>query len=260
MKRFISFSGGVESSTMCLLFGANAKAIFADTGWEHKIMYERIAKVEKEVKKLHPNFEIIRVKAKVKSQQHKKYFTNLKDYIEDFKYYPSPMMRYCTRIFKIEPIDKFLEDQGDCELMIGLNADEGDKRTGNYGLNENVDYTYPLFENGINRLSCKKILQKRNLLPSLPVYMQRGGCVGCFFKSAKEFKAMAVLNPKEFNEVKEVEAAIQDKRGNFFSIRDGIPSMRYLEDDIKNSLFEPAEMYPENYEGRDTPCGVFCHR
>lgn len=35
MKRFISFSGGVESRTMAVLFGNKADAIFADTGAEH---------------------------------------------------------------------------------------------------------------------------------------------------------------------------------------------------------------------------------
>ena len=39
---FIAFSGGVESTTLCLLFGGKAKAIFADTGDEHEEMYERI--------------------------------------------------------------------------------------------------------------------------------------------------------------------------------------------------------------------------
>jgi len=32
MKKFLSFSGGVESRTMAILFGKNADAIFADTG------------------------------------------------------------------------------------------------------------------------------------------------------------------------------------------------------------------------------------
>ena len=47
MKQFISFSGGVESTTMCVLFGSRGDAIFADTGFEHSILYEHIDKVEK---------------------------------------------------------------------------------------------------------------------------------------------------------------------------------------------------------------------
>lgn len=63
MKRFISFSGGVESTAMCILYGANAKAITADTGWEHPEMYERWQEVEIRLRMIHPNFKIIRVKS-----------------------------------------------------------------------------------------------------------------------------------------------------------------------------------------------------
>jgi 3'-phosphoadenosine 5'-phosphosulfate sulfotransferase (PAPS reductase)/FAD synthetase len=47
MKKYISFSGGVESTTMCLLYGKGATAIWCDTGAEHKEMYNRIDMVEK---------------------------------------------------------------------------------------------------------------------------------------------------------------------------------------------------------------------
>lgn len=46
MKRFISLSGGVESTTMCILYGADAIGIWADTGAEHQLMYDRIDEVE----------------------------------------------------------------------------------------------------------------------------------------------------------------------------------------------------------------------
>ena len=55
MKQFISFSGGVESTTMCVLFGDKADAIFADTGFEHSQLYERIKLVEEWVRQFHNN-------------------------------------------------------------------------------------------------------------------------------------------------------------------------------------------------------------
>ena len=39
-KQYISFSGGVESRTMALLYGDKADAIFSDTGSEHDELYE----------------------------------------------------------------------------------------------------------------------------------------------------------------------------------------------------------------------------
>ena len=66
MKRFISFSGGVESTTMCILYGKGATAIWCDTGAEHDEMYERIDYCEKRLKEIHNgDFELIRLKASV---------------------------------------------------------------------------------------------------------------------------------------------------------------------------------------------------
>jgi len=257
MKKYISFSGGVESSTMCVLFGAKADAIFADAGWEHEQIYNRIDLVEKRVREIHNNnFTIHRIKANV---THKgKNIDNLKDYIKETKFYPSQMARYCTRMFKIEPIDDFLNDAGDIELMIGLNYNE-QERTGNHGLLPNVKYSYPLIDNKITRQACIKILDKAGLKPSFPPYMQRGGCVGCFYKSKKEFYAMALLSPDEFKEVEDIEKEIQDERGKFYSIRKNIPSMMELRKFAESSIFRPEELYGE-YDLPETPCGVFCNR
>ena len=63
MKQFISLSGGVESTTMCVLFGDKADAIFADTGYEHQALYDRIDIVEKWVQSFHrKDFKIHRIK------------------------------------------------------------------------------------------------------------------------------------------------------------------------------------------------------
>ncbi len=39
---FIAFSGGVESTTMALLFGHEAQCVFTDTGAEHKLAERRL--------------------------------------------------------------------------------------------------------------------------------------------------------------------------------------------------------------------------
>jgi 3'-phosphoadenosine 5'-phosphosulfate sulfotransferase (PAPS reductase)/FAD synthetase len=194
MKRFISFSGGVESTTMCILYGKGAKAIWCDTGAEHTQMYNRMDLVEERLKKLHGgDFEIIRIKPKVKMKG--MYVDNLLDAVKIQKFMPSQMARYCTRQFKIEPIDLFLSEQGECELMIGLNADE-EEREGNWGLKTNVKYLYPLQEDGYNRADCEAILDIHGLHPRFPAYMLRGGCSMCFFKSEKEYKALYYLDKR----------------------------------------------------------------
>lgn len=261
MKRFISFSGGVESTTMCILYGADAKGIFADTGAEHELMYERISKVETEIKKIHPNFEIIKVKGHGKHKD--EYYYNLEELAIAYKYMPSPGARYCTRIFKIAPIDAYLKYAGECELMIGLNADEWNSRDANWGLAENVHYSYPLVDDGHTRDDCEEILIEYNLHPKMPVYMLRGGCKMCPFKSKKEYKAMYFLNNKEFMEVLTFEEKIQDRRKKFYSIMGNEQSMRQLMAECENEkLFMPNQDWTELYKSlkKETSCGAFCHR
>lgn len=253
-KQFISFSGGVESSTMCVLFGNKADAIFADTGFEHPELYERISLIENWCKSFHRlDFKIHLVKSDKGT---------LPEYIRKQRFYPNFQARFCTRIFKIEPIDEFLKqyEKEGCEIMIGLNAEENDLRTGNHGLLPFVKYSYPLAENGITREGCKKILNKVGLLPNFPPYMKRGGCIGCYYKSEKEYLAMAHLDPETFQKVLNLENELnqyENTRGKFFSI---LPkkTMQVIKNDALTSLFTPQEMYATINNA--TNCGVFCNR
>lgn len=252
-NKFIAFSGGIESTTMCLIYGKDAKAIFADTGFEHQKLYEQIEKVEDKIKEIHPNFEII----KVKNEKH----GTLQDYIKKTKFYPSFKSRFCTRMFKIEPIDNYLKQykEDGVILMIGLNIDET-SRTGNHGNLKFVNYKYPLIENQINRSTCIELLKRSNILPLFPVYMKRGGCKGCFYKSKREYEAMIHLNPDEYDEVMNLEIEIQDKRGKFYKVRDGMPSFTIFKEKVlsQNLILDPKEIY--SFENDTTSCGVFCNR
>jgi hypothetical protein len=258
MKRFISFSGGVESTTMCVLFGNKADAIFADTGFEHNEIYDRIDLVEKWCQTFHrSDFKIHRLIPQMKYRG--EIYTTLPTLILAQKFYPNFSTRYCTRLAKIKPIDDFLEQfktEG-VELMIGLNAEEKDQRSGNHGNKKFVSYSYPLANSGLTRQACILILKKIHLYPTFPVYMKRGGCIGCYYKSPKEFTAMSLLNPEEFKIVEDLENLIQDKRKDFFSILKG-KSMKQVREDAENLLFSPDEIYPAVNDA--TRCGVFCNR
>ena len=262
-KSFISFSGGVESTTMCILFGNKADAIFADTGFEHKLIYSQIDKVEKWCQSFHrADFKIHRITSK---------YGTLPERIISQSFYPSFTSRYCTREFKIEPIDKFLEQYKDegCELMIGLNADEQDRITGGgHGNKKFVNYQYPLAKNGITRNMCMVILDKAGLNPNYPAYMKRGGCIGCFYKSVKSYEAMALLAPDEFEIVENLEKEFNNtKRNEDFEGRKEFrkllgnknsPSMEQIRLLAHQQLFKPEEVYATTNDA--TICGVFCNR
>lgn len=251
---FISFSGGVESRTMALIYGGKANAIFSDTGWEHDELYLQLDKVEQKIRQWHNNdFRIIRVKSE-------KYPNGLGEYIREGKYYPSFNSRFCTRIFKIEPIDNYLKQFANvgATLMIGLNANEAHLRSGNHGLLPFVNYSYPLIDNGITRHICEQMLKSAGISPNFPPYMKRGGCKGCYYKSKKEYMAMAILNPVEFDEVADLEQEIQDKRDKFFHVIDSIGNLKEFKKQAQSILFKPDEIYTQINDV--TQCGVFCNR
>lgn len=262
MKKYISFSGGVESTTMCILWGGEATPIFCDTGSEHAEMYKRIDFVEQRLKKLHGNdFKVLRIKANVNSQKYNRSFSSLTDYVKTFKYLPSQLSRFCTRLFKIEPIDKFLSSQGNCELMIGLNVDEEDSREGNKELQDNVNYTYPLVDKELSREDCIDILTTYGLNPEFPPYMDRGGCMFCPFKSKKEYAAMVHFAPEEAYQIAEIEETIQDARGKHYRIRQNMPRFRDFISIEQNNIFG-KEAIKQCYKKTDKrkSCGIFCHR
>ena len=264
MKRFISFSGGVESTTMCLLYGKGATAIWCDPGAEHKEMYERMDKMEARFKEIHDgDFDLIRLKPTVNTKNGP--INNIIHAGIYWKYAPSVLSRWCTVRFKIEPIDAFLSQQGACELLIGFNADEnpGADRTGNLMKCSNVLYRYPLHDDGHTRDYCEELLVAYDLHPNLPIYMNRGGCYVCPFKRVQEYKAMYVFDRPTFNKATRWEKRIQDRRKKFYSISMSGRSLDDIAAEVEREialwgLEAVKEMYSKTQQSQS--CGAFCHR
>ena len=260
---FIAFSGGVESTTMALLFGHKAQCVFTDTGAEHRKMYERIDDVEKKLKTIHgDSFNVLRIKAENAGAPG---IDNLTDYILHAGIFPNQVMRFCTRMFKIVPYNNFLKDKIPCSLMVGLNSEEIGKRTGNHGL-EGVKVEYPLADLGLTREKCKKMLSAYDLLPNLPPYMRRGGCKYCPYKSRKEYAAMVHLSLDEMEEIAKLEEQVNEgsknTRDKFWSAAMAVPEgfRKFMEYEKSQTMFKPEEMYAEKPGTTDSPCGIFCHR
>lgn len=265
LKKFISFSGGVESTTMCLLYGKGATAIWCDTGNEEPELYERIDFVEQIMNVIHNgDFLLKRLYPEVIVKG--KNCVTINEAALEWKFFPSPTARWCTKSFKIEPIDKFLAEQGECELLLGFNADEepGTDRTGNFMKCKNVSYKYPLYDDGITRDECEEMLHEYGLHPQFPVYMGRGGCTNCFYKTRNELKAKYVFNKNGFLKDEQFEKDLQDKRAKFYYINmNAKGSYSQIRQEVENEIKqwgvdEIKKMYSKI--GTHKPCGAFCHR
>lgn len=227
-------------------------------------MYKRIDLCEVRLKEIHNgDFELLRITPNVTAKGKK--VSRLTEYISEMGYMPSKQSRYCTDRFKIQPIERFLKQQGECELMIGFNADEdpGVDRVGNFEKLKSVKYSYPLFNDGYDREMCEDILNLYGLHPDFPVYMKRGGCVGCIFKSVSEYKAMYFFSREEFDSNMALEEGVQDKRKKFFTLSMSQHSFRQIKQICENELNmwgidAVHEMYKKVKSTQS--CGPFCHR
>jgi hypothetical protein len=148
-------------------------------------------------------------------------------------------------------------------MLIGLNADED--RVGNHGM-EGVEIVYPLADAGYTRQKCIELLNQHDLAPNLPVFMRRGGCKFCPYKSRKEYIAMVHLAPEEMEENSRLEEEVNNSNRNtrlkFWSAAVSVPEgFRQLIDTEKSqSMFSAAEMYQDKPGVIESSCGVFCHR
>lgn len=246
-RRFVAFSGGVDSTALALLC-EDATPVFTDTGWEFPELYQHIERFEQVTGRA-----VKRITAG----------ETLPEAIRRQKFFPNHGARWCTRVMKIEPMTRFLRDHLPCELLIGLRADEPE-RTGNTTELDGLTIRYPMRERGMTRADALSVCVQHDLLPRYPVYMARGGCVGCFYKRPAEVKAMIHLTPEVVSELVQLEQDVQDERGQHFRMfancRLALADM--VRDETQNTLFDKSEVWAAAAEVDDVgeACGLFCHR
>jgi 3'-phosphoadenosine 5'-phosphosulfate sulfotransferase (PAPS reductase)/FAD synthetase len=244
MNYFVSVSGGLDSTALAILCSKDKhwRYIFADTGDEFPQVYEHLDKMESVL-----GIEII----KVKNGQ------TLGDYEIENKFFPSPRARFCTRMFKIEPIERFLENHKPFKLAIGLRADED--RKGNI-----AKYAiYPLKDYGLRKCDVVTLCQSKELVPQYPWYMSRGGCYSCFYKSRSDLLALAKYEPSLFESLIQREESVQDKRGQYmsmfqaFKIKGRSIPLREIREIAEKT--EQIEMF-EKGGTYESDCGIFCRK
>jgi len=177
MKYYLSFGAGVNSTAILALIYLgklkydDLKIVFADTGCEKPATYCHINNMQK-------LFNIDVVKSNL---------GNMYDYCFDKKVVPLRMFRWCTDKFKIRPINKWVKDNNldDATKIIGFCAGEENR------LKYNENEEYPLFDMGIDKNGCKKIISEVGW--SMP---PKSGCYICPFQKKMEWIAM-MKNDKE---------------------------------------------------------------
>lgn len=250
--RVLSLGAGVQSTTLLLmmLHGEIPKAdhvIFADTGWEPKNVYKHLEYLKGLMVEAGMPFHTVS-KGNIRS-----------DFLSDSKRYASMPLhligedgksglvrRQCTAEYKIGPLMKKqrelagLKPGGRCKehritTVIGISWDEVQRiKDPQFPW---IKHDYPLIDRRLTREDCLKwCADKGYAVPP------RSACVGCPFKSAKEWRALKEM-PEEWADAVEFDEALRTEPHLIARFR-GTPFLNSTKVELKN-----ADLRTDNEKG-----------
>jgi hypothetical protein len=230
MLKALSLGAGVQSSTLLLMAcrGEIEKphlAIFADTGWEPKAVYQWLDFLKEEAAKAGiPILTVQKSNLRQDILNHNRKFVDIPLYIIDEQGKRSMLKRQCTSKYKVRPVRvaarKAMKEHGfkKIELWMGISTDEI-TRAKPSGL-KYITNRFPLIERGISRAACLEWLAARGF-PQAP----KSSCIGCPYHD-NAYWLQLKNNPEEFADAVEVDRAIRrmsNREGMAFLHRNTIP-------------------------------------
>ncbi len=223
----ISLGAGVQSTTM-LLMAAHGEitpkpdyAIFADTGWEPKKVYQHLEWLKKEAAKF--GIKVIVTQEKnikddllfainSESKTGKAGFTNLPFHLINKDGTRGMAKRQCTAEYKIRPIQKKIREllgykprqriKEKVTLWMGISTDEIQRVKPSR--EKWIEHRWPLIEKRMNRLDCLSWMERKGY-PQPP----KSSCVGCPFHNDALWLDMKLNDKEAWEEAVEMDRAIK---------------------------------------------------
>jgi hypothetical protein len=205
----LGISGGKDSAALAIYMRnlhpeIDITYFFTDTGEELPETYAFIAKLEKylgkPIKNINPD-------------------KDFKFWLKTFNYYlPSAHARWCTRLLKIKPFERWIKpwlDAGDNVISyVGLRADE-EHRKGYTKHKRGLSVRYPLRDAGIDRQGVVDLLEATVGYPAYYSWRSRSGCTFCFFQQKIEWVNLLERYPDLYEAAKTLEKTAIDHASPF---------------------------------------------
>ena len=200
----ISLGGGVQSSVMALMAAKGLIkpmpdfAVFADTGWEPKGVYEHLDWLETQLPFPVRRIGVSNIREDILAGTNStgQPFNSIPAYIRSENGKTGIIKRQCTREYKVTPIERELRhllglgyrqslEKGQCvELWIGISQDEIFRMKPSR--ERWIVHYWPLILADMTRQDCKDWFAEHYPGRVLP----RSACIGCPFHSDAEWTAM----------------------------------------------------------------------
>lgn len=222
--RLLSLGAGVQSSALLALSAEGIlpkvdAAIFANTGWEPRAVYEHLDRLEREIAKP-AGIPIVRVSSgnireDALDPNHR--FASMSLYILNKDGKNGMTRRQCTGEYKIKPIKKAVREllgypyplrvpKGVfVEQWVGISTDEFHRAK-----DADVKYMrnrHPLIDLGWSRTDCIRYLTSLGLADT-----PKSSCLGCPFHGNRQWRTIRDTSPSEWEDVVEFDAPI--RKGN----------------------------------------------
>ncbi len=221
----LSLGAGVQSTVMALMadqeyegFTKPDFAIFADTGWEPKAVYEHLDWLERQL-----SYKVIRVSnGNIKEDilrginPEGRQFIDMPVFVvkEDGKNYVGT--RQCTKQYKLKPIHQYLREylgmanrqptpkNQQVDMWLGLSRDEVARVKPS---KQNwITLVYPLIERDMSRAQLYQWFKERYPDRNLP----KSACIGCPYHTDRMWANMKANDPESFQDAVNVEWAMQN--------------------------------------------------
>jgi 3'-phosphoadenosine 5'-phosphosulfate sulfotransferase (PAPS reductase)/FAD synthetase len=235
-RHIVAVSGGKDSAALAVYMKQRypelpVEYVFCDTECELPETYEYIEKMEDLLGK-----RIVRLTAIYENQAAKKNRNPFEFWLNEQYggFLPSPRSRWCTRVLKIEPYERYIgTDQA--FSYIGIRADEDRdgyiaKKPPKISELPNIRAIYPFKEDGLGILEIRRVLEESGLgLPDYYKWRSRSGCYFCFYQQKGEWQRLKEEHPDLFEKAKSYERVEGEK---LFSWVDG-KTLDQIADDPK---------------------------
>ena len=219
--RILSLGAGVQSTTLLHMMIAGEiemadHVIFADTGWEPKLVYAHLAKLEALMEKHEIKFHKVSAgNIREDALNMNKRFASMPLYMKKQDGSKGMVRRQCTNEYKIQPLLKLQRElvglakgarskEHLATTIIGISWDETQRmRDAAFSWLRNE---YPLVDNKITRQMCLEWCANQGL--ELP---PRSACIGCPFKTDHEWRLLRDTMPEEWDDAVDFDNQLRER-------------------------------------------------
>lgn len=221
--RLLSLGAGVQSTVLALMTASGELprvdgAIFADTGWEPKRVYEHLDRLRGELSRAGVPVHVVsngNLRADAIDPAHR--YASIPYFVRNPDGSEGMGRRQCTSEYKLSPINRKVREllgatppdfrrvpKGHhAEQWIGFSADEVGRVSDKDGVSY-ITKRYPLLDLGMDRRACERWLEVNGWSG-----VSKSACIGCPFHGNRQWRELRDNHPAEWADAVAFDEAIR---------------------------------------------------